>query len=162
MWFMFLYVSLSCLMLANNVLQGLWSWLLYHLMDTFFALARYKGERLLLQFTVLSSQEMFLNEVCERWTLDTSQVRVKFVTPNSYKMICPIELAKDFQRMCHIHHMFGKNIVDLIVDNVNQIVDVPGAIFPSANILVCYLRAVITFTMYYLEFLCIIWCFYLL
>lgn len=59
-----------------------------------------------------------LDEVCWHWALDVSRVRVKFVMPNNYKMICPIELETDFQRMCYIYHMVNINNVKLIVNDV--------------------------------------------
>ena len=41
------------------------------------------------------SWETMLDEVCERWAVDVSRVRVKFVMPKSYKTICHIESKAD-------------------------------------------------------------------
>ena len=87
-------------------------------METFFVIARYNGEGHVLQFTMLSSWETVFDEVCKRWALDVSRVIGKFVMPDGYKTICPIESKADFQRMYHIYHMFNKNIADLIKEDV--------------------------------------------
>ena len=41
----------------------------------------------MLQFTVLTSWETVLRDIGDRWALDVSRVRVKFVTPDSYKTL---------------------------------------------------------------------------
>ncbi|KAJ0977276.1 hypothetical protein J5N97_012750 [Dioscorea zingiberensis] len=101
-------------------------------METFCAVARYKGEGRVLQFTVLSSWESVLAEICQRWDLELSSVRVKFVTPDLNRTVCPIDTEVDFQRMCHIYHMFNSAAVDLIVETVQDPLDVPsGSSLPS-------------------------------
>ena len=67
-------------------------------METFFAVARFKGEGRVLQFTMLSSWDLVMGEICTRWALDASEVRVKFVMPDSYQTLCPIETDANFQR----------------------------------------------------------------
>lgn len=62
----------------------------------------YKGEGSVVQFTMLSSWEIIMGEICERWALDASQVSVKFITPDSHGMIYRIELDENFQTMCLI------------------------------------------------------------
>ncbi|XP_039146825.1 uncharacterized protein LOC120284076 [Dioscorea cayenensis subsp. rotundata] len=101
-------------------------------METFCVVARYKGEGRMLQFTILSSWETVMGDISERWALDGSQVRVKFVTPDSYKTLCPIESNVDFQRMCHIHHTFNKTVVDIIIEDANGSMDNnSGSLIPS-------------------------------
>lgn len=95
------------------------------LIDTFCPIARYKGEDRVLQFTMVTSWDSILCEICERWGLEVSSVRVKIVTPDAHRTICPIDSDVDFQRMCHIHHMFNSGIVNLIVDTVKGVKDVP-------------------------------------
>ncbi|XP_039137426.1 uncharacterized protein LOC120274955 [Dioscorea cayenensis subsp. rotundata] len=101
-------------------------------METFCAVARYKGEGRMLQFTVLSSWEIVMGDISERWALDGSPVRVKFVIPDSYKTLCPIESYADFQRMRHIHHTFNKTVVDIIIkDASGSMDDNSGLLIPS-------------------------------
>ncbi|KAH7676588.1 CAD PB1 domains-containing protein [Dioscorea alata] len=92
-------------------------------METYSVVARFKGEGRVLQFTVLSSWESVMGEICARWSLDASEVIVKFVTPDSYKTLCPIESEVDFQRMCHIYQSFNKFVVDIIVEEVRDSAD---------------------------------------
>ncbi|XP_039119170.1 uncharacterized protein LOC120255401 [Dioscorea cayenensis subsp. rotundata] len=92
-------------------------------METFSAVARYKGEGHVLQFTVLSSWESVMGEICARWAVDVSQVKVKFVTPDAYKTLCPINSDADFQRMCHIYHSFNKFVMDIIIEDVSVSAD---------------------------------------
>ena len=70
----------------------------------------------MLVFTALTSWESVLAEICERWDLDVSRVRVKFVTPDGHKTVCPIENEVDFQRMCHVYSLFKCAAVDLVVE----------------------------------------------
>ena len=86
-------------------------------METFCAVARYKGEGRMLQFTVLTSWETVLRDIGDRWAVDVSRVRVKFVTPDSYKTLFPIESDADFQRMCHIHQTLNKTVVDITIED---------------------------------------------
>ncbi|XP_039126995.1 uncharacterized protein LOC120263173 [Dioscorea cayenensis subsp. rotundata] len=73
-----------------------------------------------------------MGDISEWWALDGSQVRVKFVTPDSYKTLCPIESDADFQRMCHIHHTFNKTIVDIIIEDASgSMDDNSGSLIPS-------------------------------
>jgi len=92
-------------------------------METFSAVARFKGEGCVVQFTVLSSWESVMDEICARWSVDASAVKVKFVTPDAYKTVCPIESEVDFERMCHIYRSFNKFIVDIIVEEVRVSTD---------------------------------------
>ena len=85
-------------------------------MESFCAIARYNDEGRVLMFTALTSWESVLAEICERWGLDVSSVRVKFITPDGYKTVCPIENEVDFQRMCHVYSIFKCSIVDLVVE----------------------------------------------
>ncbi|XP_039140545.1 uncharacterized protein LOC120277771 [Dioscorea cayenensis subsp. rotundata] len=89
------------------------------IMETFCAMARFKGEGRLLQFTVLTTWEVVVAEICERWSLQASRVIMMFVAPNSYGTVCPIESDADFQCMCHIHHTYKKSVVDIIVEEVS-------------------------------------------
>ena len=73
-----------------------------------------------------------LGKVCKRWALNISRVIIKFVTPDSYKTIYAIELEVVFQRMFHIHHMFSKNTVDFIMEDVKETSDgLTKSNFPS-------------------------------
>lgn len=86
----------------------------------------------MLQFTVLSSWETIMGDISERWPLDGSKVRVQFVTPDSYKTLCPIESDADFQRLFHIHHTFKKTIVDITIkDASGSMDDNSGSLIPS-------------------------------
>jgi len=101
-------------------------------METYSAMTRFKGEGFVLQFTVLSSWESLMGEICSRWSLDASEVKVKFVTPDAYKTLCPIESEVDFERMCHIYRSFNKFIVDIIVEKVRVSTDGnSGPLIPS-------------------------------
>ena len=89
-------------------------------METFYAVARFRGEGRTLQFTLVTTWEAILAEIRERWSLEaSSRLLVKFVTPDAYGTICPIESEADFQRMCHIHAIFKKNNVDMIVEELS-------------------------------------------
>ncbi|XP_039130888.1 uncharacterized protein LOC120267282 [Dioscorea cayenensis subsp. rotundata] len=104
-------------------------------METFSAVARYKGEGRMRQFTVLSSWESVMGEICARWAVDVSQVRVKFVMPEAYRTLCPIEYAADFERMCHIYHSFNKFIIDIIIEDVSVSADGNQAfLIPSGSL----------------------------
>lgn len=78
-----------------------------------------------MQFTVLTSWDSILGEICERWGLKVSSIRVKFITPDAHEMICPIDLEVDFQHMCHIYYMFSSAVDDLIANTVEGVMDVP-------------------------------------
>lgn len=98
-------------------------------MDTLCSMARYKRKDQVLQFTLLTSWEFILGE---RWGLEVSSVRVKFVTLDAQQMICPIDTVVDFQRMCHIYRMVNSFVIDFIVDTVEEAVHVPECYsFPS-------------------------------
>lgn len=71
---------------------------------------------------MLTSWAPILGEICKRWGLEVSNVRVKFVTLDAHQTICPIDIEEDFQRMCHVYHMFNSSAVDLIVDTVKEVV----------------------------------------
>ena len=77
-------------------------------------------------FIILTSWESALAEICERWSFALSYVRVKFVTHDAYRMVCPIESEADFQHMCHIYHMFNCTAVDLIVDTIERPLVIPA------------------------------------
>ena len=88
-------------------------------MESFCGIARFNGEGRVLMFTAQTSWELVLAEICERWGLEVSLVRVKFITPDGYKTVCPIENDVDFQRMCHVHSIFKCAVVDLVVETEN-------------------------------------------
>lgn len=48
-------------------------------------MVKYKGKECVMQFIVLSSWETLLGKKYERWAIDISWVRVKFVTLYVYK-----------------------------------------------------------------------------
>ena len=85
-------------------------------MESFCAIARYNGEGRVLVFTAQTSWDSILAEICDRWGLDVSHIRVKFITPDGHKTICPIENEVDFQRMCHVYLLFKCPAVDLVVE----------------------------------------------
>lgn len=85
-------------------------------MQNFGAIARYKRERRVLLFTVLTSWELVLAEICKWWDLEVFHARVKFVMHDAHRLVCAIESKVDFQRICHIYHILNCPTIDLVVD----------------------------------------------
>lgn len=77
----------------------------------------------MLEFVVMNLWETIVGEICERLALEAAWVRVKFMTPDPYGIVCPIETDTDFQRMRHIYHTLKKLVVDIIVEEVNGSAD---------------------------------------
>ena len=65
-------------------------------METFFDIARYKGQGQALKFNVLISWESISSEIYEHWATEASQTRVKFVILDADKTICLFNLDADF------------------------------------------------------------------
>lgn len=84
-------------------------------MENCCAVIRYKWGRVLF-FTVMTSWESFLVEICERWALEVSRAKVTFITLDAHRKVCIIEPEVDFQHMYHIFHMFNCTTVNLIVN----------------------------------------------
>ena len=54
---------------------------------------------------------------------------LKFITPDTHGMICHIDSEVDFQHMYHMYHMyhmFSSVAIDLIVDTITDMVNVPS------------------------------------
>lgn len=55
----------------------------------------------------------------------TFTVWVKFVTPDSQRIISSIDFEVKFQYMWHIYYMFNSVVIDIIVDSNEGAVGIP-------------------------------------
>lgn len=83
---------------------------------------RYKDDGCIEYFTILIGWESILVKICAHWSLEDPLVKVKYFILNVQRTISCISLEGDFMRMYDVHHMFKKNMVDMLVEKVNEVI----------------------------------------
>ena len=99
------------------------------LMDTFYGVVRCKDDGCIVYLTVLTRWEPVLREICAHWFLETPLVKVKYYIPYAHGTMSCISSEGDFMRMCDLHHMLKKNVVDMLAKEVSKVTD--GTCRPS-------------------------------